>query len=141
MNRSSHYKVLAHCTEEQVCRLALEVSEQYPASQVKILSGPQVGLVMLRMEETVANSQFNAGEILVTEVRLELDNQFGFAMLTGDRPRQAMAVALIDAALRKGGALAQRLHSEIAELGYQLELQRQHLDQLVASTKVAFETF
>ncbi len=138
---SSHYKVLTHCNEEQVNKLAEMVLTTYNTGQVRLLSGPQTGLVMMRMQETVSESQFNAGEILVTEVRLELDGQFGFGMITGDKPRQAMGIALVDAALRKGGVLAERLQGEIAELGYQLELQRQEMYQLVGSTKVDFETF
>ncbi len=137
---SNHYQVLAYCNEEQLGNLATMVLENYSASQVKLLSGPQAGLVMLRMQESVANSQFNAGEVLVTEVRLELDGQFGFGMLTGDRPRQALAIALVDAALRKQDQLSRRLESELAELAYQLELQRQQLQELVASSKVTFET-
>src|SRR5690242_13852742 len=66
-----------------------------------LLSGPRQGLVMLRVRETIAESLFNAGEILVTEVKLELDGQFGFGMVIGNQPRKALALALVDAALRK----------------------------------------
>ena len=71
----NHYHALANCPEEQVCQLASIVLQSYRKSQVKILSGPRLGLVMLRVRETVANSLFNAGEVLVTEVKLELDNR------------------------------------------------------------------
>ena len=135
----NHYHPLANCPEEQVCQLAALVLQSYKKSQVKILSGPRRALVMLRVRETVANSLFNAGEVLVTEVKLELDEQFGFGMIIGDSPRRAMAVALVDAALRKGGPVADQLQHELAELERQLTKRNQHLEALVARTKVEFE--
>jgi alpha-D-ribose 1-methylphosphonate 5-triphosphate synthase subunit PhnG len=135
----NYYQILANSSEEQVCRLASIVLQTYASSQVKLLSGPQRGLVMLRVRETVANSQFNAGEILVTEVRLELDGQFGFGMVIGDNPRRAMAVALVDAALRKGEPVTEVLKRELSELQQQLHASNQRLYQVAATTKVDFE--
>lgn len=135
----NHYHPLANCSEEQVCQLASIVLQNYKKSQVKILSGPRRALVMLRVRETVANSLFNAGEVLVTEVKLELDEQFGFGIIIGDSPRRAMAVALVDATLRKGGPVADQLQHELAELEQQLTKKNQHLEALVATTRVEFE--
>lgn len=135
----NHYRVLANSSEEQVCRLASTVLERYGTSQVKILSGPRQGLVMLRVRETVANSLFHAGEVLVTEVKLELDDQFGFGMIIGDSPRHAMGNALIDAALRKGGEVADWLTQELTVLDQHITTHNQREQALVASTKVEFE--
>ena len=135
----NHYHILANSPEEQVWNLASIVLKSYAKSQVKLLSGPRQGLVMLRMRETVANSQFNAGEVLVTEVKLELDEQFGFGMVIGDSPHRAMAIALIDAALGKGGPVADQLQRELAELDRQLAKSHQHLQALVDTTRVEFE--
>jgi alpha-D-ribose 1-methylphosphonate 5-triphosphate synthase subunit PhnG len=135
----NHYHVLTHSSEEQVCQLASTVLEHYQQSQVKLLIGPRQGLVMLRMRETVANSLFNAGEVLVTEVKLELDEQFGFGMIIGDAPRHAMGIALVDAALRKGGAVADWLSQELTVLDQQIIEKNQREQALVAATKVEFE--
>jgi len=135
----NHYHILANSPEEQACQLASIVLRSYQQSQVKLLSGPRRALVMLRVRETVANSLFNAGEVLVTEVKLELDEQFGFGMIIGDSPRRAMAVALVDAALRKGGPVADQLQQELTELDHQLTRKNQHLEALVATTGVEFE--
>ena len=135
----NHYHILANSPEERVCDLASIVLQQYSRSQIKLLSGPRQGLVMLRMRETVANSQFNAGEVLVTEVRLELEGQFGFGMVIGDSPRRAMAIALVDAALGKGGQVADRLRHDLAEMDRQLTKSQQQLQALVDTTRVEFE--
>jgi alpha-D-ribose 1-methylphosphonate 5-triphosphate synthase subunit PhnG len=135
----NHYHVLTQSSEEQVCRLASTVLEHYQQSQVKLLSGPRQGLVMLRMRETVANSLFNAGEVLVTEVKLELDEQFGFGMIIGDFPRHAMGIALVDAALHKGGAVSDWLKQELTALDQLIIEKNQREQALVAATKVEFE--
>ncbi|QBD76379.1 phosphonate C-P lyase system protein PhnG [Ktedonosporobacter rubrisoli] len=135
----NQYHILANCPEEQACQLATDVLQSYRTSQVKLLSGPRQGLVMLKVRETVADSQFYAGEVLVTEVKLELDGQFGFGMVIGDSPRHAMAVALVDAALRKGGLLAADLSDKLGQLRAELERSRQQLYQRVSSSKVNFE--
>nr|MBA2682756.1 phosphonate C-P lyase system protein PhnG [Ktedonobacteraceae bacterium] len=128
----NYYAILAHSSEEQLSHLASLVLRAYAASQVRLLRGPQQGLVMLRVMETVANSQFHAGEILVTEVRLELDGQFGYGMVIGDSPRRAMAVALVDAALRKDESVARQLKQELATLQQQLRLNQQRLYDIAA---------
>jgi len=135
----NHYHILANSPEEQVCHLASIVLKNYAKSKVKILTGPRQGLVMLRLRETVANSQFNAGEVLVTEVKLELEEQFGFGMVIGDSPRRAMAIALVDAALGKGGPVADQLLQELVELDQRLGKSHQHLQALVDTTRVEFE--
>lgn len=94
---------------------------------------------MLRVRETVANGLFNAGEVLVTEVKLELDEQFGFGMIIGDYPRHAMGIALVDAALRKGGAVADLLRQELTTLQQLIVEKNQREQALVAATKVEFE--
>lgn len=137
----NYYQLLAQSSEESVCELAAIVLQAYPTGNIKLLSGPQRGLVMLRVRETVANSQFNAGEILVTEVKLELDGQFGYGIAMGDCPRKAMAIALVDAAIRKGGAVLQQLDAPLGELSRQLHESYQHTYTMAASTKVDFEVF
>lgn len=135
----NHYHILANSSEEEVCELASFLLEHYSASQIKLLSGPRQGLVMLRVRETVAESLFNAGEILVTEVKLELDEQFGFGMVIGNQPRKALALALIDAALRKNDALAEQLSLKLAVLYQQIMQYNQREQALVATTRVEFE--
>jgi alpha-D-ribose 1-methylphosphonate 5-triphosphate synthase subunit PhnG len=139
MEFMNYYHIVANASEEQVARLADIVLSGYGHSQVRLLSGPRQGLVMLRVRETVANSLFNAGEILVTEVKLELGGQFGFGMIIGDSPRHALGIALVDAALRKGGELAQQLNVELVALEQEMHTRERREQALVAATKVDFE--
>ena|SRR5258708_1555687 len=135
----NHYQILASASEEQLNHLVSLILEEYTAIQVRRLSGPQRGLVMLRVRESVANSLFNAGEVLVTEVKLELDGQFGYGMVIGDSPRKAMAIALVDAALRKGEQVAKRLEHELSAIQQQIHSSNQRMFNAAATTRVDFE--
>ena len=75
----------------------------------------------------------------MTEVKLELDGQFGYGMVMGDSPRRAMAVALVDAALRKNDLVARQLEQKLTELQQQLQRNYQHLYSIAATTRVNFE--
>lgn len=121
--------------------LAEQVLVRYPSAAVTLISEPRSVLVQLRMTEGVAESLFNAGEILVTEIRLELADQFGFGMVIGRDREHATALAVLDAALRLPGDPHADLRARIAELGAELAAAQERRFAAAAATRVAFETF
>lgn len=133
--------ILSHSPVAAVTALAELVLQHYPADAITLISGPRVAMVQLRMQESVANSVFNAGEILVTETRLELNGTFGFGMIIGNDPTFATALAVIDAALRLPGAPHAVLHTTINDLGDQLSTSQQRQFAAANSTKVEFDVF
>jgi len=139
MYTTSH--ILSHSPVASVTALAEQVLQHYPADAVTMISGPRVAMVQLRMQESVANSVFNAGEILVTETRLELNGTFGFGMIIGNDPTFATALAVIDAALRLPGDPHADLHTAINDLGDQLSTSQQRQFAAANSTKVEFDVF
>lgn len=139
MDTISH--ILSHSLVAVVTALAESVLQRYPSDAISIISGPRVAMVQLRMQESVANSVFNAGEILVTETRLELNGTFGFGMIIGNEPAFATALAVIDAALRMPGNPHTELHTTIAALGAQLTALHQRQFAAANSTKVEFDVF
>jgi alpha-D-ribose 1-methylphosphonate 5-triphosphate synthase subunit PhnG len=132
-------QILATCAEEEALRVGALVAQEYGEGAVRLISGPRSGLLMLQLRESVAERRFYAGELLVTEARLELDGEFGFGMVLGANPRRALACALVDAALRRGGALADLLANEIERLGAQLHAEQRRLYQAATATRVEFE--
>lgn len=133
--------ILSHSPIATVTALAEQVLQHYPADAVTMISGPRVAMVQLRMQESVANSVFNAGEILVTETRLELNGTFGFGMIIGNDPTFATALAVIDAALRLPGDPHADLRTAINDLGDQLSTSQQRQFAAANSTKVEFDVF
>ncbi len=124
-----------------VCELAEQALARYDRNAITFISGPRCVLMQLRMIDGVAETAFNAGEILVTETRLELDGQFGFGMVIGNTPDHATALAILDAALRMPGDPHADLRPRIAELGRMLSAARERRFAAAAATRVEFETF
>jgi alpha-D-ribose 1-methylphosphonate 5-triphosphate synthase subunit PhnG len=96
---------------------------------------------MLSVRESVAESTFYAGEILVTEVTLELAGSYGFGMVLGNDPRRALASALVDAALGLDGEVAAELRRELNDLESGIRQEQRQTFRAVASTKVDFTVF
>ena len=139
MNTPSY--ILSQTPASVVVALAEQILGNYSDSAVTIISGPKVAMVQLRMRESVNNTPFNAGEVLVTETRLELNGTFGFGMIIGNNPEHATALAVIDAALRIPNPLHTSFADELAQLDAELTQRQQRQFAASASTKVEFDTF
>ncbi len=139
MNTPSY--ILSQSPTEVVVDMAEQVLGSYPDTAVTIISGPKVAMVQLRMRESVNNSVFNAGEVLVTETRLELNGTFGFGMIIGNNPEHATALAVIDAALRMPNPAHAPFDDALVSLDAQLVQRQQRQFAASASTKVEFDTF
>jgi alpha-D-ribose 1-methylphosphonate 5-triphosphate synthase subunit PhnG len=131
---------MANCPVDAAYSLGAKVAQEYPGN-IKLLTGPHLGLVMLSVRESVAESTFYAGEILVTEVTLELAGQYGFGMVLGNDPRRALASALVDAALGLKGDVAAELRQELNGLESGIRQEQRQAFRAVASTKVDFTVF
>jgi alpha-D-ribose 1-methylphosphonate 5-triphosphate synthase subunit PhnG len=133
--------ILSQSPTKDVVALAEQILGAYPESAVTMISGPKVAMVQLRMRESVNNSVFNAGEVLVTETRLELNGTFGFGMIIGNNPEHATAIAIIDAALRMSEPAHSPITDTITQLGVELQVRQRRQFAASASTKVEFDTF
>lgn len=71
----------------------------FAEAEVTVSLPPRTGLMMLRMQDSFA-TELNLGEVLVTEARVRYRQNEGYAMVTGEEPRRALARALADAVLR-----------------------------------------
>jgi alpha-D-ribose 1-methylphosphonate 5-triphosphate synthase subunit PhnG len=131
---------MANCPVEAAYGLGAKVAQEYPG-HIKLLTGPRLGLVMLSVLESVAESTFYAGEVLVTEVTLELVGRYGFGMVLGNDPRRALASALVDAALGLDGDIASELRRELNDLESGIRQEQRQAFRAVASTKVDFTVF
>jgi alpha-D-ribose 1-methylphosphonate 5-triphosphate synthase subunit PhnG len=132
-------RILSCSPAHLVCELAEQVLQD--AGEPVLISGPRSGLVQLRLRDGVAAQAFNAGEIVVTEVRLELAGRFGFGMVIGRDAHHATAIAVLDAALGLPGDPYAAIRPQIAALGAALAAAEQRRFAAAAATHVAFETF
>lgn len=67
-----------------------------------VLSGPEVGMVMMTVREPVAQERFHLGEVLVTRAEVEVDGIRGWSMRMGDERLATLAAAVLDAEAAAG---------------------------------------
>ncbi|MCX7739438.1 MAG: phosphonate C-P lyase system protein PhnG [Meiothermus sp.] len=100
----------------------------------------RTGLVMLPATDTARGTRFLVGEVLVAEARVRLGGSEGYAACLGRDLEQALAIAILDAALQEGlepGRIRAYVEQEAArQAEADAELARQ-----VAATRVEMETF
>ncbi|MEC7963612.1 MAG: phosphonate C-P lyase system protein PhnG [Pseudomonadota bacterium] len=108
-------------------------------ADVEVLKS-QTGLVMLPMRDTAQGTAFHLGEALVSEAHITCGDIEGYGMRRGRDLEAAMAMALIDAALQSGVAIAECQAFLDARQRTQAAEDHARLCQ-VEATRVDMETF
>ncbi|MFB9948420.1 phosphonate C-P lyase system protein PhnG [Rhizobium puerariae] len=102
----------------------------------------RTGLAMLPFMDTVRNTAFHLGEVLVAEAHVRVPGRQveGYGAVTGRDLEHAMAMAVIDAAIAAGHEAGFILEFLDAEQRRQQESERERLKK-VEATRVQMETF
>ncbi|UCI31702.1 phosphonate C-P lyase system protein PhnG [Mesorhizobium sp. B4-1-4] len=102
----------------------------------------RTGLAMLPYQDTVKGTAFHLGEVLVAEAHIAVPGRGveGYGAVVGRDLEQAMAIAVIDAAMAAHHDTASIAELLDAEHAYQREADRQRLRK-VEATRVQMETF
>ena len=136
--QSEYLTILTHAPAEAVKSFVEDVLPHLDDIQVII---NRTGLVMLPYTDTSTGTRFHLGEVLVSEAHVRIGNSVeGYAVCVGRDLQQALAVALLDAALT-ANIMTDIIHTFIAE---QLAAQKAEDDQLlkqVEATRIEMETF
>lgn len=115
--------------------LAKKLASHY---EVKIIQAPETCLVMMPARDSVEQSSFFLGELLVTEAVVEINGHRGYGLAMEDRPEHALTYAIIDAALNGNLPEAQEINVLVEqaqdEITSRLELEK----RMIASTRVNF---
>lgn len=136
--QSEYLSILTHAPSDVVKDVAEAVLPHI--GEIAVLKS-QTGLVMLSCRDSAEGVVFHLGEVLVSEAHIRLSAGVeGYGMVTGRDLVQAMAVAVLDAALT-AGIMTAPICDFIAQ---QAAAQRQADDdllRLVEATRVEMETF
>jgi len=140
MDRMERSEALARLPAAAVCRLAERVADG-SLGEIALVTPPTVGMVMARVRDGARAEVFNAGEVLVTEARVAIADHEGWGMVMGANPDQALAIAIVDAAIEAGHAASADVERELAALAAAVEAAARAERAGLAATRVAFETF
>jgi alpha-D-ribose 1-methylphosphonate 5-triphosphate synthase subunit PhnG len=139
MQQSSGFlSTLTHAPADAVKLFADEIIPQLGA--ITVLQN-RTGLVMLPYTDSAQGTTFHLGEVLVSEAHVRLESGVeGYAACVGRDLLQALALALLDAALRAG---IEREAIERFAADQQQAQQRtdERLLRQVEATRVEMETF
>jgi alpha-D-ribose 1-methylphosphonate 5-triphosphate synthase subunit PhnG len=132
-----HLSVLARVPPAEIKAF---VEELIPALEPIEVLVNRTGLAMLPMEEQVKGTIFYLGEVLIAEAHVRAAGTEGYAACLGRDLEQALAIALLDAALR--GAVNVTTIEDFVHLhAAQQASEDEALLRAVAATRVELETF
>lgn len=136
MNRRKRTEILMNGSRNLAKVLASEIEQNY---DIQILVEPQHALTMIKMRETAKNSLFYLGEVLVTETKVQINNQLGIGIVVGNEEELSYELAVIDAAYQ--GDLKETVNWKLLleeEENCILE-NKDKSEQAILKTKVNFE--
>jgi alpha-D-ribose 1-methylphosphonate 5-triphosphate synthase subunit PhnG len=121
-------------------RVKCFVEELLPELEAIEVLQNRTGLVMLPMTESVQGTTFYLGEVLVAEARVRVGPHDGYAACLGRDLQQALAIAILDAALAADRP-PDRIATFVAALAAELAAADDQLLRQVEATRVEMETF
>lgn len=137
MKRARRTRILVEGDSGLLERMAAQIERLY---QPQVVRAPEKSLVMAQAEDSVAQSPFYAGEVLISECTVKLGPAFGFGALLGEQADKAYRLAIVDAAYRAGLAETKEW-TTLLEAEEKNMLRRQAKEQMLAfKTKVEFRT-
>lgn len=100
----------------------------------------RTGLIMLPGQDSAQGAYFHLGEVLVSEAQVRLADAEGYTVCLGRDLEQALAIAILDAALQ-ADIEAELIETFVAQQKEMLEAADVTLLRQVEATRVQMETF
>jgi alpha-D-ribose 1-methylphosphonate 5-triphosphate synthase subunit PhnG len=116
-------------------RLAEEIAKNH---DIQVLRAPETCTMMLQAVDSVGQTPFYLGEVLMTEAAVAIGGQTGYGFALEDEPERAVCIAVIDAALAAEVAMSEYIGKIIAAEAERIMTRRRQEKSLVAATKVNF---
>lgn len=116
-------------------RLAEEIAKKH---DIQVLRAPETCTVMMQAVDSVGQTPFYLGEVLMTEAAVAIDGKTGFGFALEDEPERAVCIAVIDAALAAGVPECGYIRGVIDDEAERISVLSRQEKGLVAATRVNF---
>ncbi|MGF1599488.1 MAG: phosphonate C-P lyase system protein PhnG [Acidimicrobiales bacterium] len=137
LDRERRTELLAAADAEALVAVADACLEG--ADEPEIVTGPEVGMVVLTVREPVEATRFHLGEVLVTRAEVVHRGRRGWSMRMGEDRPGALAAAICDAEVEAGGPQAPAVDRLCGETDHGLADARTREWVDLAPTIVRFE--
>jgi len=137
MKRRRRTKILIQEDSDLARDFAEAILERYECREIV---APQHGLTMIKMRESAKNSLFYIGEVLVTEVKVEIQHCVGIGIIVGMKEERARDMAIIDAAYKANLPETEAWETRLMEAEQRIIEKQVKQQANLFETKVNFET-
>ena len=135
MKRKERFELIAIARKEKLNLIAEEVRKSLKVKVIK----QNTALIMMRARDSVEKEVFNLGEVLVSEVWVEVNGVLGYSLVLGDDIEKALAGAILDAVCELRHPLSEKIVNMLKEEKEYYEKERAKEWMRIKSTKVEFE--
>lgn len=116
-------------------RLADEIAARY---EVVVVEPPATGLVMLQAKDSVAETPFYLGEVLITRATVTINGVVGYGLTLEEEGVRAICMAVLDAALAASLPESEGILAAVAGEDRRLMELRTAEEHFLAGSKVHF---
>jgi len=116
--------------------LAEDISRTH---EVEVVYPPETCLVLMQVRDSVGQTPFYAGEVLLTEAAVKVNGMLAHGFAMGNEPVRALCHAVITAAMQLELPEKNIITMTLAEEAERVRCRRAAEDGLIASSRVRFD--
>ncbi|MCL1950285.1 MAG: phosphonate C-P lyase system protein PhnG [Turicibacter sp.] len=136
MNRRKRTEILIRGDRALSEAFRQEIEALY---EVTTIEEAENGLAMVKMRETAQKSLFYLGEVLITEVKVQVGGKMGIGIIQGDEPEWAYDLAVIDAAYNANLIQTGKWNQQLLDEARKIETAKKQKHAQILKTKVNFD--
>ncbi|MHC1759382.1 MAG: phosphonate C-P lyase system protein PhnG [Negativicutes bacterium] len=129
-------ELLAEGDPERWRQLAEDIARYH---EVEVVGSPETCLVMMQIKDSVGQTPFYAGEVLMTEATVRVNGILAHGFTLEDDPVRALCHAVITAAMQSEMPEKTLIEEVLKEETERLHCRRIEEDGLIASSRVRFD--
>ena len=137
LSRAERCELLASAPTQRLLDVADACLDGAPP--LDVVSGPEVGTVLMTVREPIETTRFHLGDVLVTRTMVAHRSTRGWAMRMGDDRAGALAAAICDAEVEAGGNQAHAVETLCLDVAAHARSERAAEWQRLEGTVVRFE--
>lgn len=107
-------------------------------NKVQVLTPPTEQTLLVPVKDPISNSDFYAGEVLVTSTIVQVNDTKGWSMVMDTNEKLSLYTAVIDAAF-EADIFKEKIVTILEEAKSQDSLNKEKINQKVNATRVSFD--
>jgi len=137
MMKKRLFSIMAKASLSEIQVIAEPLTHKY---SIQIIKEPAKSLAMVQLRETVRESLFYIGEVLVVEAIVSIGDVKGMAVTLGDDFEKVLAMAILDACFNKKIEESDAIEQSLFQLERKQIEKEQKENALFQKTKVNFNS-